>query len=400
MDKNFIHFSLNDPNNHELTYDSNWSNVFFDMCLRSGILEVFERENTKIVYIDINSFSHWLVSYSSNKRKEVFKMLFDRNLGNINYKEYKFIISYIGEARAYFEADTLINLLKLFGVADNQIHLLLSTVKEIISDYRCVSFWEFFLRNPFGAGDFEKYLEDTSLECYNHRDTAPKKHFLCLMRRIKLDRLLFYNQMVDYKWFNNKKIIDISLGSSAEPNQFQIGPQEALLKENLIPSLPIIWDTYPVNDDTQHSFLKNQNINQLVNVVVETFIIVNEVHYGGIFITEKSIKPFFYYQMPIFVGQNGLVKLMRSLGYDLFDDYFENHYYDEIENPYVRMKEILKIMDRFIKKYPNEELGELKKNILPRLDHNLLVARNFSEKEYFKTFNKKMSLLIGYNNLL
>lgn len=400
MARYFLHISLNDPVDPDLTYDTHWSEAFLNLCTNSGITELFKRDNIKVAYIDINSFSHWILYQPDGKKYVNFKNLFNIAFDKLDFREYKFVISFIGEARAYYEADMVAHLLKKCGVLDDQIHIMLSTIKECAGDYKCVSFWEYFLRNPFGTGDFEQYLEDMKKPEYNHRETIPQKHFLCLMRRVKVDRALFFNQMVEFSWFRNKKVIDISLGSVGDPGEHDMGPHKNLLKDGVMRMLPIAWDTYPVDDDAQHQFLRTSNINQLVNVVVETFIITNQFHYDGLFITEKSVKPFFYYQMPLFVAQKGIVKQIRKLGYDVFDDYFENHYYDDIDDNFVRMNEVLKIMDRFVKKYPQEELANIKKSIITRLDRNLMLIRRFSEREYYKIFNKKMRDLVGYKPLL
>ena len=120
-----------------------------------------------------------------------------------------------------------------------------------------------------------------------------------------------------------------------------------------------------------------------MNVVVETFIITNPSLEAEGFITEKSMKPFFYYQLPIWISQRGIVKIIRDLGFDVFDDFFENHYYDDIEDGELRMKEVLELLDRKIK-IPTKILPSIKKHYKERL------IKNYEHLLYLDSINKKM----------
>ena len=379
----------------ESYYDGAWCQAFFNMSRESGLSEYLTSKKVKVCYIDLNTFNPWINEHKTNVRNETFKVLFDNNFKYDNPSEYKFIISFLGEAKNYFEVAPLLDLLEINGVPKSKIHILHSSKTEFLNGYRNENFWEYFLRNPFGTGDFERYVyQSTTLPEYNHRDTRPTKHFLCLMRRARIDRMFFFGELIEYPWWEDMNVLDLSIGSFGSDGNYYFGYYENYFKPGIMDMLPITWDTYPVTDDMQHVFLTNNNINQLVNIVVESIIITNDLTFNRLFVTEKSMKPFYYYQMPIFMGQKGLVKLIRDLGYDVFDDYFEGHYYDDIESDFIRMKEVLKVADNFLKKYPKEMLGELKNNLINRLDHNLNVARTFSETKYHKTFFEKVCKLL------
>lgn len=53
-------------------------------------------------------------------------------------------------------------------------------------------------------------------------------------------------------------------------------------------------------------------------------------------LTEKSLKPFLLYQLPIFITYKGNLECLRNLGFDLFDDILDNSY-DLIEDPKERI---------------------------------------------------------------
>jgi len=76
----------------------------------------------------------------------------------------------------------------------------------------------------------------------------------------------------------------------------------------------INWGTVFVNDTYQNSY---------VNVTTESSFFSNEIH-----LTEKSFKPLFFHQIPIYLATPGHVKEMRErYDFDFFDDII-NHKYD------------------------------------------------------------------------
>lgn len=82
--------------------------------------------------------------------------------------------------------------------------------------------------------------------------------------------------------------------------------------------------------------------NSYVNIVTETDFSANVIH-----ITEKSLKPFYYYQIPIIVAPYKHLEALREIyDFDFFDDLID-HSYDYEKNPSKRMKlifdEIIKI---------------------------------------------------------
>lgn len=70
--------------------------------------------------------------------------------------------------------------------------------------------------------------------------------------------------------------------------------------------------------------------NSYVNIVTESHF----TNWGDmIHITEKSFKPFFYYQFPIIFATKGHIKMMREkFGFDFFDDIINHSYNDEEDN--------------------------------------------------------------------
>jgi hypothetical protein len=75
---------------------------------------------------------------------------------------------------------------------------------------------------------------------------------------------------------------------------------------------------------------------------------IESVYRPRLSITEKTVKAFAMYQLPVFVASKGLVAQIRNLGFDLFDDIID-HSYDDIEDPYTRMVAVADEVSRLVK---------------------------------------------------
>ena len=96
--------------------------------------------------------------------------------------------------------------------------------------------------------------------------------------------------------------------------------------------------------------------NSYINITTESVYFDEMVH-----VTEKSFKPFFLFQLPLFVASKGHVDALRKkLNLDLFDD-FINHDYDKEENHTIRLKMIIEECYR---------LSKLEKEIIEFLNSN------------------------------
>jgi len=95
----------------------------------------------------------------------------------------------------------------------------------------------------------------------------------------------------------------------------------------------------PNNNET---YKRNSYKNSYINIVSESqYELLNSIH-----ITEKSLIPFYFNQLPLFVATNGHVKKLKELyGFDFFDDIID-HSYDSIENPKDRMFKIINEIKR------------------------------------------------------
>jgi hypothetical protein len=100
-----------------------------------------------------------------------------------------------------------------------------------------------------------------------------------------------------------------------------------------------------------------------INIVTETHFNEKNIH-----ITEKSFKPFYLHQLPIFLAnQNHIKTLKKEYGLDVFDDLIDHSYDNEEDNlkrlymVYNEIKRLSEIKD-IIKKYYSNNIDRIKNN--------------------------------------
>ena len=124
--------------------------------------------------------------------------------------------------------------------------------------------------------------------------------------------------------------------------------------------------------------------NAYLNITTETNFITEDVH-----ITEKSFKPFFFYQIPIFLSSAFHVKNLKEIyGFDLFEDVI-NHDYDNETN---FKKRFSLVCDEINRIYNNRD--EIKKYIINNkerfLKNNEIVSNIINDKTDYNYFESLM----------
>jgi hypothetical protein len=124
-----------------------------------------------------------------------------------------------------------------------------------------------------------------------------------------------------------------------------------------------------------------------VNIVTESNFIFDEIH-----ITEKSLKPFYFYQFPIFLSSKNHVKwLKEKFSFDMFDEVIDHSYDNESDNK----KRLFMVFDEIKKLNENKnKLIEFYKNNESRFEKNkqivIEISKNMGDIEYFDNMCKKL----------
>ena len=133
-----------------------------------------------------------------------------------------------------------------------------------------------------------------------------------------------------------------------------------------------------------------QTFNQsYINIITESHFDIQDIH-----ITEKTFKPFYYFQMPLFLASYQHVnKLKQEHDLYLFDDLID-HSYDNQKNDKFRMNMVVEEINR-LSNMKNDIETYYKSNI-DKLIHNHKYIRDFYLKNetnlYFLNLTKKQSL--------
>jgi hypothetical protein len=122
-----------------------------------------------------------------------------------------------------------------------------------------------------------------------------------------------------------------------------------------------------------------------VNIVTESNFLQEEIH-----ITEKTLKPFYFYQFPIFLSSVNHIKYIKGMyDFDMFDDIINHSYDSETDNK----KRLFMVCDEIKRLSENKDkLIEFYKNNQFRFEKNKQIVINISklnkDLEYFNNINK------------
>jgi hypothetical protein len=145
--------------------------------------------------------------------------------------------------------------------------------------------------------------------------------------------------------------------------------------ENDVIDLPYIGHISEIVKDQENSY---------INIVSESLFLEEDV----VQITEKSLKPFFYYQIPIYCATHHHVKsLKEKYDFDLFSDIVNHDYDDEFDN-IKRMKKLTLELKRL---YNNkEEIKKIYPSLKERMELNKIKLFNILKNKDDENFIKNM----------
>lgn len=151
--------------------------------------------------------------------------------------------------------------------------------------------------------------------------------------------------------------------------------------------------------DLNYKILKIYNIdNDFSNhFYSDTIIKKNQIHWNVNSITEKSIKPFAWGQVPLFNTIYDNIKYVRELGFDLFDDIID-HSYDMIEDSIERIDAIIGQLENICAE-PIEYWQQYKTKNIHRFMRNREIAQELNDFKFEEmTVSSLQKALDKYNN--
>jgi hypothetical protein len=206
---------------------------------------------------------------------------------------------------------------------------------------------------------YSKLLNKHKIEFSSDREFL----FLCHNKRMKSHRV---NILAFLKKTNIIKDTDWSFVLDVDTNlDFDLLPSlmeeiDNILKNGTVKSKYEIDHVFKFGDPGDY-ICQDTFRNSFINITTETNFVTEDVH-----ITEKSFKPFFFYQIPVFLSSAFHVKNLKEIyGFDLFEDVI-NHDYDNETNFKKRFSLVCDEISRI-----NNNKNEIKKFIINNKDRFL-----------------------------
>jgi hypothetical protein len=334
--------------------------------------DVNQSANYYYVIKHLVSYNHFIDNPNLGIRESVLNCIKDKGLKIIFLNENE---SYDNIEKIVHKIETFI---KLNNLNANNFYLLnnnssLHTIKSTINLFKT----EFLLETLVGEAysNFNSIKLDKKFTFLLHIK-HPRFHRLDLLTLLDVNGLL-YSNIIDWSFtFKN----DTNFDDTIQTNNFLINQfkQTSLLdlsEENLNNSFKKICickksSYYEPNNNFRISALDSYGKESMksyeesyINIVTETNF--NEKH---IHITEKSFKPFYLHQLPIFLtNQNHIKTLKKEYGLDVFDDLIDHSYDNEFDNlkrlymVYNEIKRLSEIKDT-IKRYYSDNIDRVLKN--------------------------------------
>jgi len=242
---------------------------------------------------------------------------------------------------------------------------------------------------------YETFIDHFSAHCgfvqYNQNldvdweNLILMKSFISLNRRPSESRCQLAKHILDN--FDHETFL-LSCGS--QPDPFLHDKQN--LKDIMHPyTLPILLDGETDGMKDQHYHTNTDWFACLINVVTETSSQTDDDCWHEIFITEKTLKSFLYRQLPIFWAVPGTVKLVREMGFDVYDDIID-HNYDTIQDPDVRLDAVINELKNITTKYNLDQMRNLRKQLWSRINKNVNLLVDLSKQQPQKMKNYLMEL--------
>ena len=245
---------------------------------------------------------------------------------------------------------------------------------------------------------------DSFWDCYDLDQTRGRDNIVMTFNgstrysRILLLSYFLKHDLIDKVWCSfkfydhwdtdklNESVYDDIVNSLLEQKYINESEYRDLI--NYKKHLPKNFDKFDYSD----RYVDSESYSAMFNVVTENTygsFCCDDLTNSNTF-TEKTFKPFMMEQIPIFVAQPYHVKLLREIGYDVFDDMID-HSYDEETDDKKRMeliiKEIKKALDKDGKSFYYNNTKRFLQN------RELTYQHTHDGYRYLKKFLKENNLL-------
>ena len=296
---------------------------------------------------DIVFYDVWRNFPSQDLRSDGFQDLIIQDLDSAGItleqvKEFRWIFDLRPEGISANDMKRVYEWFSRLGVESSQFRVAFSCVEDVAKlPYPAICLPDRLIYN----GNWWMHLE----QCHIDWKSVPMTHsIVCLMRRPSISRGTLAKRLL-----NKFKLQDLIMTFGTNGSDISED-----IKRMLWPQpYPMIVDRPTVDYVFQHRIDHDFFYRAPVNLVVESSSQTDPDTWRSIFITEKTFKALAWHQFPLWYAVPGLVNEVRKMGFDVFDDLFNDHSYDTIEDPWVRMTQVVLLARRFC----DQDLASLRK---------------------------------------
>jgi hypothetical protein len=247
-----------------------------------------------------------------------------------------------------------------------------------------------------------KFLENKSGKFFSCFNKNPKRHRYSLLLALdyykllddvnwsligkthSVDRNVFYNFLPESLW----EKIDFTKFENIELKESDYEISKGYFNSDLSVNnkdFPKILKGGGASGGLMLPEFINTFVNNYFNIVTESIF---EDFTQTIHITEKSVRPFYFYQFPLILATHGHVKYMKeNYGFDFYDDIID-HSYDDEPN---QSKRIGMIIDEILRINNNKEFFvNFYKNNKERFENNKKIVESLSNDDNDFNFFKSI----------
>jgi len=289
-------------------------------------------DSDNIVFYDI-----WRNFPSQDLRSDGFREIIaqdfrDNDISLDQIKDFRWIFDLKPEGISAEDMSGVYQWFQDLGVPSDQFRVAFSCVEDIDRlPYPAICLPDRLIYN----GNWFMHMQHYRIDWAN----LPITHQLvCLMRRPSMGRGTLAKRLLA-KFVDSELLM--TFGTNGEDCD------DAVKKLIWPQPFPMIVDRPMADQVFQHRIDHDFFYRAPANLVVESSSQTDPNVWRSIFITEKTFKALAWHQFPIWYAVPGLVNEVRKMGFDVFDDLFNNHDYDRIQDPWVRMTQVVLLSRRF-----------------------------------------------------
>ena len=364
---NFVYEKYNIPNGYTFNSGNYIHSAIYDFINELSISKTINFE-IKTGYKNIILFevNHTLDFIRSINGKTILDTIPSIIIDKIIEGNVKLFISSIGEANS-IDLDFLNKLklyLKKYNLAPNHVILLDGNfkLKDLSTEFKIITPLHFLkTEQTLGCKTELDYVSEIISEDEVKNIKSRNKHFISLNRVARNHRIYLLSHLYKMGYLSKFNLSFLNKINDFDDIEGMTDYNQYINELNDI--LPIRLDT-DKHLSIESSFFagnamyKKHYLDSYFNITTETTFFENDI----IFFSEKILKPILALQPFIVLSNFEYLKYFKSLGFKTFDSIWDESY-DNIENPYDRLREIFKIIDK-VSKWSISECEEKYKSVL------------------------------------